>query len=111
MKNIYIRNRSRGGIFFIDFISFIFQYANCCFSISYDNEVYMLNLILILFIVAIIAGILGFGITNAVNHIAKFIFFLIVILFLIFMFYEYFSFHSPTSERAPPATQTPVNPQ
>ena len=42
--------------------------------------VIMLNLALILFIVAIIAGILGFWITNAVNHIAKFIFFLMIIL-------------------------------
>ena len=71
----------------------------------------MLNLALILLFVAIIVGILGFGITNAVNHIAKFIFFLIIILVLIFMFYEYFSFHSPTSEPTPPATQTPVKSQ
>ncbi len=68
----------------------------------------MMHLALIIFIVAVIAVVLGFGITNAVNHIAKFIFFLIIILFLIFMFYEYFSSHSVTSEPTPPATHTPV---
>ena len=71
----------------------------------------MLNLALIIFIAAIIAGILGFGITNAVNHIAKFVFFLIIIIFLIFIFYEYVSFHSPTIEPVPPETHTPVESQ
>jgi uncharacterized membrane protein YtjA (UPF0391 family) len=71
-----------------------------------------MNLALILLIVAIIAGILGFGIANAVTHIAKFMFFVIIILFLIIMFYGYFSFHSsPTKEPIPPATNTPVKSQ
>jgi uncharacterized membrane protein YtjA (UPF0391 family) len=61
----------------------------------------MLNLALILFIVAVIIGVLGFGITNAVNHIAKFLFFVIIILFLIFVFYEYSSFQSPSNEHVP----------
>lgn len=66
----------------------------------------MLNLALILCIIAIIAGILGFGITNAVNHIAKFIFYLLIILLLILIFYGYFYFNSPTNEQIPPATHT-----
>ena len=68
----------------------------------------MLNLALILCVIAIIVGILGFGITNAVNHIAKFIFFVLIILLLIFIFYVYFYFNSPTNEPIPPATHTSV---
>ncbi len=63
----------------------------------------MLHLALILFIIAVIVGILGFGITNAINHIAKFLFYIIVIIFLIIILYAYFSF-SPTHEPIPPET-------
>ena len=61
----------------------------------------MLNLALILCVIAIIVGILGFGITNAVNHIAKFIFFVLIILLLIFIFYVYFYFNSPKRTHSP----------
>lgn len=65
-----------------------------------------MNLALILLIVAVIAGIIGFGIANAVNHIAKFLFFGIIILFLILMFYEYFSFPSAKKEPIPPPVKS-----
>lgn len=55
----------------------------------------MLSLALILLVVAVIAGVLGFGIANAVTHIAKFLFYVIVILIVILAFYMFFSYRSP----------------
>lgn len=57
----------------------------------------MLSLALILLVVAVIAGILGFGIANAVTHIAKFLFCVIVFLILIFFLYMFMSYHPNTT--------------
>lgn len=64
-----------------------------------------MGMVLILFIVAIIAGIFGFGIANAVNHIARFLFYVIVIVIFVILLYGYFSFEIPTNEGTPPTTQ------
>ncbi len=63
-----------------------------------------MDIVLVLFIIAILAGIFGFGIANAIQHIAKFFFFLVVIILLIIFLYGYFAVHVPTNEETTPTT-------
>lgn len=55
----------------------------------------MISIALILLVVAVIAGVLGFGLANAVTHIARFLFFVIVVLVLFFVLYMFFSYRAP----------------
>ncbi|MBA3603938.1 MAG: hypothetical protein H0W50_09950 [Parachlamydiaceae bacterium] len=68
----------------------------------------MLTLAIILVIVAMIAGLFSFGITNIINQIAKFIFIILVIFLLLALFYGYSHFRSSASKETLPQTEVPV---
>ena len=68
----------------------------------------MLTLVIILVIVAVIAGLFGFGISNIINQIAKFIFIVLVVFLLIALFYGYTYFRPAVKKDGLPPTEVPV---
>lgn len=75
----------------------------------------LLSVGIILVIVAIISGALGFGLANAANRIAQFLFFAFVILLLLLGLYGYYSYRLPEqlptpAEQLPTTASTPATP-
>lgn len=64
----------------------------------------MLSLALALLFIAILAGVLGFGMVNAFSHLAKVVFFGIIILFVIIV--SYMSVRPPATEPIPLPSKT-----
>ncbi len=68
----------------------------------------MLTLVIVLIIIALIAGLLSFGITNIINQIAKFIFIILVAFILIALFYGYTYFRPAVNKDGLTPTEVPV---
>lgn len=67
-----------------------------------------MSLALLLLFVALILGILGFGITNAVAHIAKFLFFVVILCIFVLLVIGYFTVNPPNISPIPvPDTSQP----
>ncbi|MBA3239584.1 MAG: DUF1328 domain-containing protein [Parachlamydiaceae bacterium] len=67
----------------------------------------MISMAFVLLVIAIIAGVLGFGIANVVAHIAKFLFYVVILFLLLLGIYFYTSLRTK-NEPVQPVIETPA---